>query len=29
VAQAVVDAILLPPDATVETMEIRPRAGTL
>lgn len=29
IAQAVVAAILLPPNATVETLEIRPTAGTL
>lgn len=29
VAKAVVEAILLPPNATVETLEIRPTAGTL
>jgi NAD(P)-dependent dehydrogenase (short-subunit alcohol dehydrogenase family) len=29
IAEAVVGAILLPPDATVETLEIRPTAGTL
>ncbi|HUO25503.1 MAG TPA: SDR family oxidoreductase [Candidatus Aquilonibacter sp.] len=29
VAKAVVDAILLPPNATVETLEIRPSIGTL
>ena len=29
VAQAVLDAILLPPDATVETIELLPIAGTL
>jgi NAD(P)-dependent dehydrogenase (short-subunit alcohol dehydrogenase family) len=29
VAQAVVQAILLPPNATVETIELRPTAGTL
>ena len=29
VAQAVVDAILLPPNATVETLELLPSAGTL
>jgi NADP-dependent 3-hydroxy acid dehydrogenase YdfG len=29
VAEAVVHAILLPPDATVETLEILPTAGTL
>jgi short-subunit dehydrogenase len=29
VARAVVEAILLPPNATVETIEILPSAGTL
>jgi NADP-dependent 3-hydroxy acid dehydrogenase YdfG len=29
IAQAVVGAILLPPNATVETLEIRPTVGTL
>jgi len=29
VAKAVVEAILLPPSATVETLEILPTAGTL
>jgi NADP-dependent 3-hydroxy acid dehydrogenase YdfG len=29
IAQAIVQAIVLPPNATVERLEIRPTAGTL